>query len=294
MLSLSSLSQLAEQYASELAHSVQRFQIKGITHGASPQLMGVVNLSADSWYRESVCTSDEQALRRARKLWAEGAALIDIGAESTLPDAQRSPADQQLKQLLPLLTLLSDEVPLSIETYLAEVAEQCLTQGAAIINMTGNQDAESIYHSVAKAKAGVIICYVQAANVREASVIDLSEDPIGAQEAYFATEIEKARSKGVEKIWIDPGLGFYYKNLKDSAERVRYQTKVFLESFRLRKLGWPVCHALPHAFDYFGEEVRSAESFFAHAAYLGQTSLFRTHEVPKVKAVLDTIAALEP
>ena len=65
--------------------------------------------------------------------------------------------------------------------------------------------------------------------------------------------------------------------------------KVFLNTFRLRALGFPVCHALPHAFEYFGEEVRSAELFFAVLAALGKTDLFRTHEVPRTKAVLDTL-----
>ena len=65
--------------------------------------------------------------------------------------------------------------------------------------------------------------------------------------------------------------------------------EMFLNTFRLRKLGWPVCHALPHAFEYFGEEVRTAESFFAVLALLGITDLIRTHEVAKVKAVLDVM-----
>jgi hypothetical protein len=64
---------------------------------------------------------------------------------------------------------------------------------------------------------------------------------------------------------------------------------VFLNTFRLRTLGFPVCHALPHAFEYFGDEVRSAEPFFAVLAALGKTDLFRTHEVPKTKAVLDVL-----
>jgi dihydropteroate synthase len=93
----------------------------------------------------------------------------------------------------------------------------------------------------------------------------------------------------VERIFIDPGLGFYYRNLQDSAVRVRHQMKVFLNSFRLRKLGFPICHALPHAFEYFGDEVRCAEPFFAVLAALGKTDLFRTHEVPRIKAVLDTL-----
>ena len=91
------------------------------------------------------------------------------------------------------------------------------------------------------------------------------------------------------KIFLDPGLGFYYRNLQDSAVRVRHQMNIFLNTFRLRTLGFPVCHALPHAFEFFGEEVRSAEPFFAVLAALGKTDLFRTHEVPRIKAVLDTL-----
>ncbi|MGZ8939735.1 MAG: dihydropteroate synthase, partial [Limisphaerales bacterium] len=117
----------------------------------------------------------------------------------------------------------------------------------------------------------------------------LEGDPIEFMYEYFAREVERAEKAGLQKIFIDPGMGFYYRNLQDSAVRVRHQMRVFLNSFRLRTLGYPVCHALPHAFEYFGEEVRSAEPFFAVLAALGKTDLFRTHEVPKIKAVLDTL-----
>jgi dihydropteroate synthase len=98
---------------------------------------------------------------------------------------------------------------------------------------------------------------------------------------------------GAEKLILDPGLGFYYRNLQDSAVRVRYQMTTFLNTFRLRTLGFPVCHALPHAFEYFGEEVRCAEPFFAVLAALGRTDLFRTHEVARTRAVLETLGAWE-
>ena len=71
--------------------------------------------------------------------------------------------------------------------------------------------------------------------------------------------------------------------------RVRHQMNVFLNTFRLRELGFPVCHALPHAFEFFGEEVRCAEPFFAVLAALGRTDLFRTHEVARLRGVLDTL-----
>jgi dihydropteroate synthase len=142
---------------------------------------------------------------------------------------------------------------------------------------------------VAAHDAAVIICYVQGRNVRDVGDFDLSADPVALMQDYFARQIEIAVRSGVEKILIDPGLGFYYRNLQDSAVRVRHQMTVFLNTFRLRTLGFPICHALPHAFEYFGEEVRCAESFFAALAALGKTDLFRTHEVPRIKAVLDTM-----
>jgi dihydropteroate synthase len=130
---------------------------------------------------------------------------------------------------------------------------------------------------------------VQGNNVREVADFDFSADPVAIMYEYFARQIEIAVKCGVERIFIDPGLGFYYRNLQDSALRVRHQMTVFLNTFRLRALGFPVCHALPHAFEYFGEEVRCAEPFFAVLAALGKTDLFRTHEVPRIKAVLDTL-----
>ena len=106
---------------------------------------------------------------------------------------------------------------------------------------------------------------------------------------YFSRQIEQATRCGVERVFVDPGLGFYYRNLQDNAVRVRHQMTVFLNTFRLRTLGFPICHALPHAFEFFGEEVRSAEPFFAVLAAFGKTDLFRTHEVPRIKAVLETM-----
>jgi dihydropteroate synthase len=180
----------------------------------------------------------------------------------------------------------------SAETYDPSVAQECLEAGAQVLNLTASEMTPEISRSVAEREAAVILCYVQGKHVREVGDFKLAADPVGVMHDYFARAIDEASRRGVQKILIDPGLGFYYRNLQDSASRVRFQMQVFLNTFRLRTLGFPVCHALPHAFEYFGEEVRSAESLFAVLAALGKTSLYRTHEVPRVKAVLDTLALL--
>jgi dihydropteroate synthase len=176
-----------------------------------------------------------------------------------------------------------------VETYHPTVTRACLEAGANVLNLTGTQGTAEFYRMVADHEAAVIICYVQGRHVREVGDFDFQADPVALMQDYFAREIETATHNGVERIFIDPGMGFYYRNLQDSATRVRHQMRVFLNTFRLRRLGFPVCHALPHAFEYFGEEVRCAEPFFAVLAALGKTDLFRTHEVPRTRSVLQTL-----
>jgi len=252
--------------------------------------MGVVNLSPDSWYRESVCLTTESAIRRGRTLHEQGAAIVDLGAESTLAQAARADETAQNSKLIPVIEALrAADILVSVETYNATVTRACFDAGANILNLTGAEQTEELFRMAAAHDAAVIICYVQGKNVREVGDFDFSADPIELMREYFSRQIEVAQRNGVEKIFLDPGLGFYYRNLQDSATRVRHQMKVFLNSFRLRTLGFPICHALPHAFEYFGEEVRCAEPFFAVLAALGKTGLFRTHEVPRIKAVLETM-----
>ena len=289
---LEELAELAGKHAEAIKTEVREFELGGqqISSNSRRSIMGVINLSTDSWYRESVCPSVDAALRRAFLLEAQGADVVDIGAESTLADAARLDEGLQNSKLLPVLAGLADlKIPISVETYNLAVALRGLEAGARIINLTGTEETEGFYKLAREFDAAVIVCFVQGRNVREVENFRLEGDPIEFMYEYFAREIERAEKVGLQKIFIDPGMGFYYRNLQDSAVRVRHQMRVFLNSFRLRKLGYPVCHALPHAFEYFGEEVRSAEPFFAVLAALGKTDLFRTHEVPKIKAVLDTL-----
>ena len=292
MLSLAHLAGLLDAHRAAAARPVKAFTLGGrpFDFAARPAIMGVVNLSADSWYRESVCLSAESAIARGKTLAAQGADIIDVGAESTLAHAARADDAVQNSRLLPVIReLAAAGILVSVETYSPAVTRASLAAGASILNLTGTEASGEIYRMVADHQAAVIICYVAGKNVREVGDFDLSADPIPMLRDYFAHQIDLARSCGVERIFLDPGLGFYYRNLQDSAVRVRHQMNIFLNTFRLRELGYPVCHALPHAFEYFGEEVRSAEPFFAVLAALGQTSLYRTHEVPRIKAVLDTL-----
>ncbi|MDA3005567.1 MAG: dihydropteroate synthase, partial [Actinomycetota bacterium] len=256
---MAQMAELATAHADALRAPVRAFDIGGVPFDpdVQPALMGVVNLSRDSWYRESVVPDAAAAVRRGQVLAAQGALLVDIGAESTLANAARVDAADQVAGVLPVVQGLRElGIPTSVETYSPEVARVVLDAGASLLNLTGVEREDEMYAAAAEHDAAIIMCFVQGANVREVHDLVLGDDPIPALVEHFGPRIDRAVSLGVERILIDPGLGFYYGNLLDGPTRVRHQAKVFLNTFRLRVLGWPVCHALPHAFDFFLDEVR--------------------------------------
>ena len=294
ILDLEALAALAASDPAALAHPVARVRIAGQVHDldADPMVMGVVNLSRDSTYRDSVAVSTASAVRRGRIMHAQGAGIVDVGAESTTAAASRRGADEQVPRLVPVIEeLTACGVPTSVEAYSPEVVGACLRAGASMVNLTGSVHLEQIYGLAADHDAAVVLCFVPGTTVRDIADVVLT-DPFPGLLDYFSARVEHARSHGVRDLLIDPGLGFYYGNLTDPAVRARHQAQVLLGSFRLRALGVPICQAMPHAFDLFEEEFRTAEGFFAVLASIGRTNMLRTHEVARVSAVLRALRGL--
>lgn len=296
MISLSALAALAGSYPDDLDLPVAPVVIgdQAFPADGPPVVMGCINLSRDSTYRESIATSTESAIRKGRVLAEQGAHVIDIGSESSTARASRVEIEQQIELLVPVVeALAADELLVSAETYEPAVAKACLEAGAQVLNFTGAEHQDAIFELAATFKATVVLCQVRGANVREISDVDLDADPMPGILEHFESRVAIAREAGVDRLVLDPGMGFFYGNLTDPTTRVRHQTRVISNTFRLRRLGLPVCHALPHAFDLFEDQFRSAEPFFAVLAMLGGTNVLRTHEVARVSAVVRAMQALD-
>lgn len=294
MISLQALAALGDTFADDLAYPVSPVRIGAtmVDTDREPVVMATVNLSRDSSYRESVAISTESAVRKARVAIAQGAHCVDIGAESTNAGAATVGSDEQIELLAPVVkALAADAIPVSVESYHPEVIDVALDAGARIINLTGSSDDATVFALAARHDATLVLCHSATSNVREFTDVDL-HDPLPAIRDLLAARVALARSAGVEQIVLDPGLGFYYSNLVDPTTRADYQTRVLAQTFRLRSLGLPVCHAMPHAFDIFEEEFRTAEGFFTVVARLGGTGIFRTHEVSRIVAVLKAMGQL--
>jgi dihydropteroate synthase len=174
--------------------------------------MGVVNVTPDSFSDGGRYFEAGQALARAGELAAAGADFIDIGGESTRPDADPVPADEEWGRLLPIFRELGgrSEAILSVDTTKAEVAERALSLGAQLVNDVSGLAADPrMAEVVAEAGAGLVLVH------RKGSPKDMQRDPsygdlLGEVGDFLAEAIRRAESAGVaaDSILIDPGLGF--------------------------------------------------------------------------------------
>lgn len=296
MISLSSLADLATTHRDDLDQPVSPLRLgpRVLDLDTRPAVMGCINLSRESTYRDSVAVSQESAVRRGRILAAQGADIVDIGAESSTPKASRIGVEDQISALVPVVEQLSATgVPVSVETYYPDVARACLKAGAVMLNYSGGIPYDdAIFDLVADFDAAIVLCYVPGVDARDIQDAGNDTDPLPMLLDHFTTRLDVARDRGVENIAIDPGIGFSYGPPTTPRARVTRQTRTLLSTFRLRRLGLPICHALPHAFDLFEDEFRTAEAFFAVLAHLGGCSIFRTHEVPRVVPVLKALHSL--
>lgn len=298
MLDHQVLGALFEKYRRTSNQRVRTFAIGGreFDFNRYRYLVGVINLSTDSWYRESVCATTEEAIARAEMLYTDGADIVDLGAESTLPQARRADIRQQVERLLPVVEALKARQRLvSVESYYPEVLEACAQAGADVFNVTGTLYGEDIFRLAARYDTAVILCYVQGQTVRQVDDFQFHGDMMAEIGCYFRALTAVAERCGVSKCLIDPGLGFYYKNLQDSRLRVNYQLNTFLHCFRLHELGYPTFNILPHAPEIFLEdERRAAEPFFSVLALLGGTHVIRSHEirtVQRIRQIMDLYAS---
>ncbi|NGO42135.1 dihydropteroate synthase [Streptomyces ureilyticus] len=298
MISLTDLVDLARRFESDLSLPVDLLRVgnRKIDVDATPAIMGCVNLSQDSTYRESIATSTHSAIRKGRILAAQGADIVDIGAESSNPRTVQVTIREQISALVPVVEeLASQGIVVSIETYEPAVARSCLEAGALVLNYSGGLASDGdIFPMVAEHQATIILCYVEGENSRDVSAKGIDEDPIPGMLDYFDRRVDHARSVGVDRIVIDPGIGFSHERSVPANVRTHYQARALLNTFRLRRIGLPICHALPHAFSLFEDEFRTAEGFFTVLAHLGGTGIYRTHEVPRIRAILGALRALGP
>ena len=199
-------------------------------------VMGILNVTPDSFYDHGAFFSLDRALDHALRMIDEGADIIDVGGESTRPFSEPTPLAEELARILPVIEAVRkhSDIPLSVDTYKAEVAGAALLAGADIVNdISAMSFDDHMADVVAGAKAPVIVQHIKG-TPRNMQENPSYEDVTGEIREFFVERIAFAKARGIneEDIIIDPGIGF--------GKQLQHKLSIIKELGRLKQLGRPL------------------------------------------------------
>ena len=181
---------------------------------SSPKVMGIINITPDSFYAESRKNGIADVLQQAEKMLAEGVTFLDIGAYSSRPGATDISVQEETDRLLPVVEAIASTFPgaiISIDTFRAKVAEDAIHAGAHIINdISGGQLDEDMFATIARLQVPYILMHMKG-NPQTMQQLANYEDVFAEVYDYFVKKIYRLRQLGIHDIILDPGFGFAKK-----------------------------------------------------------------------------------
>lgn len=263
---------------------------------SSPRVMGVLNLTPDSFSDGGTLPTLEAALSRAGEMRDEGADILDVGGESTRPGASSVPPEEEIRRIIPLIRAAHStlDIPISVDTRKAQVAREALRAGACIVNdVSGLNHDPAMARTVAEEGGSLVLSHMRGTpgTMKELSVY---QDVVGEVREELGRSLDAARAAGIDedRIVLDPGFGF----AKTAAQTLEILGS--LEDFR--HLGRPLLVG-PSRKSFIGE-VTGAPSderlpgtlAACVVSFLQGVRIFRVHDVaPLVQALAVAGAIIE-
>lgn len=246
-----------------------------------PTVMGILNVTPDSFYANSRMTSLEQALAQAEKMLREGATFLDIGGYSTRPGAPEVSEQEELNRVLPIIETLSKAFPealLSIDTFRARVAEEAVRHGAHLINdVSGGTLDEAMFATAGRLQVPYILMHMRGTPQNMASLTQYEQGLLEEVFSFFAGRVAQLRAAGVKDLLLDPGFGFA-KNVDQNYQLLRRLKE--LEVFELPILIGLSRKSMTYKPLHVGPEEALTGTIVANTlALLNGADILRVHDV---------------
>ena len=252
--------------------------------GMRTLILGVLNVTPDSFSDGGKYLDPDRAFARALAIEEEGADIVDIGAESTRPGSERIQAAEELRRLVPVLKRLRGQlrIPISVDTYKADVAERALELGAEIINdPSGLTWDPQIGKTVAASDAALVLNHMRGRPETWAKLGSLP-DVMGAIVRDLEATVHRARLAGVDRsrLIVDPGIGF--------GKRKEQNSEILARLEQLARLDLPILVG-PSRKSFLAQPTEEATKFASAAAVtaaiLHGAHLVRVHDVAEMRVV---------
>jgi len=259
---------------------------------ARPLVMGVVNVTPDSFSDGGRFLDPEAAIDHARRLIGEGADIVDVGGESTRPGARPVEAAEELQRVLPVIRALRDEsVPVAVDTLKPEVMRAAIAEGASIVNDVYALRVPGALDAVSASDAGICLMHMQG-EPRTMQAAPHYEDVVREVKAFLRERMAAAASAGIagERVAVDPGFGF--------GKTVEHNLELLRRLPELVELGVPVLVGLSRKSTLGAITGRPASERLAASlaaallAVLRGATIVRVHDVAATRDALAVLAAV--
>ena len=260
---------------------------------SNPKIMGILNITPDSFYDGKKYDSIDKSLRQCEKMIDEGASFIDLGAISTRPGAGELTLDIEKKRLLPILEKLLIKFPdclFSIDTFRSEIAEESLQMGAAIINdVSGGDFDKRMFGVVGKYDSPYVLMH------RNGDSKTMQNNPqyeniITEIISHLLNKIQVANKNGIKDVIVDVGFGF--------GKTIEHNFELLKNIDLFQSLNCPVLTGISRKsmiWKYLGvspEKSLNGTTFLHAFALKGKSQLLRVHDVKSAKECIDLLQAL--
>jgi dihydropteroate synthase len=260
-------------------------------------VMGILNVTPDSFYSGSRVGSVDEALRRTEKMLREGAKIIDVGGESTRPGSDPVSEDEEKKRVIPVILAISEKFPeaiISVDTYKSSVAREAVEAGARIINdISGGYFDPKILEVAREYGTGLILNHIRG-NPKTMQTNPYYEDAVKEVKGELLERVERAKRLGIEedRICIDPGIGFG-KRLEDNLKLIKYANE-FVNTGYVVIYGVSRKSFIRMALGYEEPEERLYATLGVHAyLYLKGVHILRVHDVRETVDVIRILKFVE-
>lgn len=252
-----------------------------------PLVMGIINITPDSFYKGSSQQTNASVLAQATKMINEGAGIIDVGGQSTRPGSERISIKEELQRVLPAIEIILKNFPetiISVDTYQSKVAEECVNAGAAIINdiSAGNMDSAMI-STVAKLQVPYI-CMHMKGTPEDMQQHPTYENVIMEVLDFFIQKTNECRRSGINDVIIDPGFGF--------GKTIAHNFTLLKELSAFKMLDKPIMAGLSRKSTIYktlgvtAEEALNGTTVLNTLALQNGANILRVHDVKEAKEVV--------
>ncbi len=271
--------------------------------GLKTAIMGILNVTPDSFSDGGLYEKPEDALKRAVQMHEEGAEIIDIGGESTRPGSERISVEEELRRVLPVLRLIRKELPdvwISVDTYKSEVARVCLEEGADIINdISGGTFDGRMFEIVSSYECPYIMNHIKGRPETWKSEPIVYDDVLGEIAGWFEERIDSLRKAGYrreENVILDPGIGF--------GKLPEHNVEILSRFEELRMFGKPLMVGVSRKSfiglileGFLGKQTKPVERLFGSlgavaSAVVKGAHIVRVHDVKETREFLALLDAV--